>query len=315
MAKQRERNGSPSVPQFGAWHHKTADDLNFSMVFSQARANKKQSRQNIAHHSPGNEQEMLGKHQHVSPRKSSSTPVPQVGPRDSKDRANKKPHKPDKTHRSLGNEQELGKHQQASTMVRPKSVPQFGEWDQKSGASPDYSKVSSQARANKKQHKHDSAHRSLGNEQELGKHREVSPRKNSHMAEPHYGVWDQKTGNSPNYPMGLSQDRTKKKQHRHGLARHSMGTEQELGKHRDVSPVKIGWMSVPQFGEWEQKTPSETNYSMVFSQARANRKKHKSDLTHRSYDFEQDLLSREREKAATRKKKKFMTYLSCCLPA
>lgn len=60
--------------------------------------------------------------------------------------------------------------------VRPKSVPQFGEWDQKSGGSPDYSKVSPQARANKKQHKHDSAHRSLGNEQELGKHREVSPR-------------------------------------------------------------------------------------------------------------------------------------------
>ncbi|XP_049372895.1 uncharacterized protein LOC125837871 isoform X2 [Solanum verrucosum] len=254
MAKQRERNGSPSIPQFGAWHHKTADDLNFSMVFSQARANKKQHRHNIAHHNPANEQEMLGKHQDVSPRKSSSTPVPQGGAWDSKDRANKKPHKPDKTHRSLGNEQELGKHQQASTM------------------------------------------------------------KNSPMAEPHYGAWDQKTGNSPNYPMGLSQDRAKKKQHRHGLACHSMGTEQKLGKHRDVSPMKTGWMSVPQFGEWEQKTPSETNYSMVFSQARANRKKHKSDLTHRSYDFEQDLLSREREKAATRKKKKFMTYLSCCLP-
>lgn len=57
-------------------------------------------------------------------------------------------------------------------------------------------------------------------------------------------------------------------------------------------------MSVPQFGEWEQKTPSETNYSVVFSQARANRKKHKSDFTHRSYDFEQDLLSREQEKSA-----------------
>ncbi|KAK4356479.1 hypothetical protein RND71_025450 [Anisodus tanguticus] len=134
------------------------------------------------------------------------------------------------------------------------------------------------------------------------------------MAVPPYGAWDQKTGNIPNYPMVSSQDRAKKKQHRHGLARHILGTEQELGKHRDASPMKTGWLSVPQFGEWEQKTPSETNYSVVFSQARANRKKHKSDLTHRSYDFEQDLLCKEREKAAKRKKKKFLTYLSCCLP-
>lgn len=57
------------------------------------------------------------------------------------------------------------------------------------------------------------------------------------MAEPHYGAWDKKTGKSPNYPTGLSQDRAKKKQHRHGLVRHSLGTEQELGKHRDVSPM------------------------------------------------------------------------------
>lgn len=61
---------------------------------------------------------------------------------------------------------------------------------------------------------------------------------------------------------------------------------------------KTGWLSVPQFGEWDQKTPSETNYSVVFSQARANRRHHKSDLTHRSYDFEQELLCREREQAA-----------------
>ncbi|XP_059315354.1 uncharacterized protein LOC132065818 [Lycium ferocissimum] len=328
MAKQREKNGSPSVPQFGAWDQKTGDNLNFSMVFSQARANKKQHGHNLAYHSPGNEQEMLGKHQEVSsPGKNSTTPVPQFGAWDSKtkgnpdnyvvspkDRANKKPHKLNRTRQSVGNEQDLGRHQEVSPMARPKSVPHFGEWDQKSEGSPDYSKVSPQARANKRQHKHDLARRSLGNEQELGKHHEVSPGKNSPTAAPQYGTWDQKSGNNPNYPMASSQDRAKKKQHRHGLARHSLGTEQELGKHRDASPMKTGWLSVPQFGEWEQKTPSETNYSVVFSQARANRKKHKSDVTHRSYDFEQDLLFREREKAATRKKKKFLTYLSCCLP-
>ncbi|XP_016452350.1 uncharacterized protein LOC107776907 isoform X1 [Nicotiana tabacum] len=319
MAKQREKNGSTSVPQFGAWGHKTGDNLNFSMVFSQARANKKQNRHNLAQHNLGNEQEILAKLQEVSPRKDSSTPVPQFGAGNQKTEgnpdyskvspkahANKKPHRHDLTRRSLENEKELGKHQEK----RPMSVPQFGVWDQKSGGSPDYAKVSPQARTEKKQHKHASARRKLGNEQELRKHNEASPRKNSPVAMPQHGAQDQKTGDNPNYPMVFSQAHAKKKQHKP----HSLGNEQELGKRQDVSPMKTGWLSVPQFGEWDQKTPSETNYSVVFSQARANRKHHKSDLTYRSYDFEQDLLCREREQAARRKKNKFLTYLSCCLP-
>lgn len=63
-----QRNGSASVPQFGAWEQNSGKNHNFSMVFSQARANKQQHRQNLAHHSPVNEQEMAGKHQEVSPR-------------------------------------------------------------------------------------------------------------------------------------------------------------------------------------------------------------------------------------------------------
>ncbi|XP_009588911.1 uncharacterized protein [Nicotiana tomentosiformis] len=319
MAKQREKNGSPSVPQFGAWDHKTGDNLNFSMVFSQARANKKQNRHNLAQHNLGNDQEILTKLQEVSPRKDSSTPVPQFGARNQmternpdyskvspRAQANKKPHRHDLTRRSLGNEKELGKHQEK----RPMSVPQFGVWDQKSGGSPDCAKVPPQARADKKRHKHDIARRNLGNEQELNKHTEVSSKKNSPVAVPQYGARDQKTGDNPNYPTVFSQARAKKQQHK----QHSVGNEQDLGKHRDVSPMRTGWLSVPQFGEWDQKTPSETNYSVVFSQARANRKHHKSDLTHRSYDFEQELLCREREQAARRKKSKFLTYLSCCLP-
>lgn len=57
------------------------------------------------------------------------------------------------------------------------------------------------------------------------------------MAEPQYGAWDKKTGKNSNYPMVSPQDHAKKKRHRHSLARHSLGTAQELGKHRDVSPV------------------------------------------------------------------------------
>ncbi|XP_027329601.1 uncharacterized protein LOC113846008, partial [Abrus precatorius] len=38
-------------------------------------------------------------------------------------------------------------------------------------------------------------------------------------------------------------------------------------------------MSVPQFGGWDQKAPGATDYSMVFTQARANKKNQKTDLT------------------------------------
>jgi hypothetical protein len=38
-------------------------------------------------------------------------------------------------------------------------------------------------------------------------------------------------------------------------------------------------MSVPQFGGWDQKAPGATDYSMVFAQARTNKKNQKSDLT------------------------------------
>ncbi|CAK8538646.1 unnamed protein product [Lathyrus sativus] len=37
--------------------------------------------------------------------------------------------------------------------------------------------------------------------------------------------------------------------------------------------------SVPQFGGWDQKSTGATDYSMVFTQARANKKQQKIDLT------------------------------------
>ncbi|CAK8565329.1 unnamed protein product [Lathyrus sativus] len=45
----------------------------------------------------------------------------------------------------------------------------------------------------------------------------------------------------------------------------------------EKKPVK---MSVPQFGGWENKPKGvPTDYSMVFNQARENKKNHKTDLT------------------------------------
>ncbi|GER41913.1 RPM1-interacting protein 4 (RIN4) family protein [Striga asiatica] len=53
-------------------------------------------------------------------------------------------------------------------------------------------------------------------------------------------------------------------------------------------------MSVPQFGAWDGK--SETNYSVVFSQARANRRMHKNELMARhSLGHERELLRQQYE--------------------
>ncbi|EXB80475.1 hypothetical protein L484_001258 [Morus notabilis] len=55
-------------------------------------------------------------------------------------------------------------------------------------------------------------------------------------------------------------------------------------------------MSVPQFGGWEHKSPGRTDYSMVFSRARANRKQKKTDLS----EFKRSSLGNERELIAPR---------------
>ena len=52
-------------------------------------------------------------------------------------------------------------------------------------------------------------------------------------------------------------------------------------------------MSVPQFGGWNQKAGVATDYSMVFSRARANRKQHKTELTRPSLGNEQELLAKQ----------------------
>ncbi|KAJ7963529.1 RIN4, pathogenic type III effector avirulence factor Avr cleavage site [Quillaja saponaria] len=46
-----------------------------------------------------------------------------------------------------------------------------------------------------------------------------------------------------------------------------------------MHPQKNGRMSVPEFGGWDHKAPGATDYSMVFSRARANKKQQKTDLT------------------------------------
>ncbi|KAK2977546.1 hypothetical protein RJ639_037098 [Escallonia herrerae] len=83
----------------------------------------------------------------------------------------------------------------------------------------------------------------------------------------------------------------------------------------DKGKQKDGWMSVPEFGGWNQKAGGATDYSMVFSRARANRKQHKSDLTRRSLGNEQELIAKQPGDNSTMRRKKKLNYLSCCIGA
>ena len=50
-------------------------------------------------------------------------------------------------------------------------------------------------------------------------------------------------------------------------------------------------MSVPQFGGWDSKAPGATDYSMVFSQARANKKQQKTDIKYPSLGNEREFIN------------------------
>ncbi|KAL3620329.1 hypothetical protein CASFOL_035241 [Castilleja foliolosa] len=78
-------------------------------------------------------------------------------------------------------------------------------------------------------------------------------------------------------------------------------------------------MSVPKFGAWDGK--SETNYSVVFSQARVDRMMHKNEaMARHSVGNERELLrkhfedivnSHDLKKKKEKKKKKMGSCLSC----
>ncbi|KAL0843340.1 hypothetical protein Bca101_016585 [Brassica carinata] len=62
----------------------------------------------------------------------------------------------------------------------------------------------------------------------------------------------------------------------------------------DVDTDKnAGWTPVPQFGGWDQQGIDATDYSVVFTKARANRKLNKADVTH-SLGSEQELMASAR---------------------
>ncbi|KAK9273671.1 hypothetical protein L1049_018481 [Liquidambar formosana] len=76
-------------------------------------------------------------------------------------------------------------------------------------------------------------------------------------------------------------------------------------------------MSVPQFGGWDQKAPGATDYSMVFSRARANKKEQKKDFTRSSIGNEKELMAHQHhhhhQDDSVARKKRILTYLNCCI--
>ncbi|XP_056169009.1 uncharacterized protein LOC115674982 [Syzygium oleosum] len=74
-----------------------------------------------------------------------------------------------------------------------------------------------------------------------------------------------------------------------------------------------GYLSVPQFGGWDHKAPGATDYSMVFTRARANRKQHKSDISRASFGNEKELMAAYPQDDPVMKKKKILTYINCCI--
>ncbi|KAK1588016.1 hypothetical protein Q3G72_019187 [Acer saccharum] len=74
-------------------------------------------------------------------------------------------------------------------------------------------------------------------------------------------------------------------------------------------------MPIPQFGGWEQKGPGGTNYSMVFSRARANKKQQKADIKRCSIGNGHELIPPppQPQDDPIMRKQKILTYINCCI--
>ncbi|KAF5185666.1 RPM1-interacting protein 4 (RIN4) family protein [Thalictrum thalictroides] len=86
-------------------------------------------------------------------------------------------------------------------------------------------------------------------------------------------------------------------------------------ENRREKPV---FTSVPQFGGWEQQAGGNTNYSMVFNQARVNRREVKKDIRRSSIGNEQELIIVHHDHdhdSSLKRKKKILTYFNCCIKA
>ncbi|CAA6665131.1 unnamed protein product [Spirodela intermedia] len=88
-----------------------------------------------------------------------------------------------------------------------------------------------------------------------------------------------------------------------------------------------GWLSVPAFGDWDQKQDGVPDYSIDFSKIREMRKQNKKDLSRLSVGNDDELINPTAAAVGANhhvvggasrpppKKEKIMRYLNCCVSA
>ncbi|KAK8652754.1 hypothetical protein V6N13_126779 [Hibiscus sabdariffa] len=83
------------------------------------------------------------------------------------------------------------------------------------------------------------------------------------------------------------------------------------------------WVSVPQFGDWDQKG-QVPDYSLDFSKIREMRKQNKRDVSRASLGNEQDLINptatapsdsypQNHHSPSVTTRRRILNYLSCCV--
>ncbi|XP_058084385.1 uncharacterized protein LOC131231966 isoform X2 [Magnolia sinica] len=89
---------------------------------------------------------------------------------------------------------------------------------------------------------------------------------------------------------------------------------------------KNEWLSVPQFGDWDQKH-GVPDYSMDFSKIREMRKQNKKDFSRASLGNEEELISNQHHQHEPLRqhqphhnhspttRKKILSYFNCCIKA
>ncbi|KAK4773563.1 hypothetical protein SAY87_028582 [Trapa incisa] len=208
------------------------------------------------------------------------------------------------------------------------AVPQFGAWDHKSFGSTDYSVVFSKARANKKHHKNNFNHAGLRDQGEIlnaaAHHyrkeeppvmrgqKAASTTKNKHA----YVGGYKKAQKTPDLALPV-----KKAEKTPNLALPVKKAEKTPDLALPVKKVRAHenhhWRSVPQFGGWDQEAPGSTDYSVLFAQARANRKQHKRNFNRASLGCEKELMAtsayRHQKEEPIVGKNKVLSYFNCCM--
>ncbi|KAF5458058.1 hypothetical protein F2P56_022122, partial [Juglans regia] len=92
------------------------------------------------------------------------------------------------------------------------------------------------------------------------------------------------------------------------------------------------WLSVPQFGDWDQKG-QVPDYSLDFSKIRENRKQNKKDVSRASLGNEEEFITSNTTTNASKqthiddhhhyhqsqhsptKRRTFLSYFNCCIKA